>query len=255
MILQNACEVNMRSDFKEAKISLTLIALILAVSIVFYFFVSMFTSMGYEGYRKAKDANTLTSTMADRIIIIDAGHGGEDPGAEANGLIEKDLNLEIALALDEMLRSCGYKTVLTRSDDRLLYNVGQENRKKHYDLRNRESIANEYENSVFVSIHMNKFPESYCKGLQTFYSENNELSKALAESVQANAKNLQTDNKRSIKCGNDTIYLLERLKTPAILIECGFLSNYQEATMLSDSNYKKALVLTLYCGITEFMEN
>ncbi len=247
----------MRSDFKEAKISLSLIALILALSIVFYFFVSMFTSMGYEGYRKAKASNASNAfdKNESQIVVIDAGHGGEDPGANENGLLEKDLNLEISVALGELLNACGYQAELTREDDRLLYKSGEENRKKYHDLRNREDFANKFDRSIFVSVHMNKFPLSYCKGLQTFYSENNPKSFDLANIVQENSRLLQPDNKREVKSGNETIYLLENLEMPAVLIECGFLSNPEEFASLSDEDYRKALVLTLYCSISEFLEN
>lgn len=245
----------MRSNiYKEARITLYILALILTASMIFYFFASMFTSMGYEGFRKAKEANT-TEEETGVTVIIDPGHGGEDPGATANGLKEKELNLEVALNLAEMLDACGYTTVLTRDEDVLLYNQGEENRKKYYDLRNREVIAESYDNAVFVSIHMNKFPAAYCKGLQTFYSDNNSNSKKLADLIQSDIKLLQTDNNRAVKCGNDTIYLLENLEMPAVLIECGFISNPEEASLLSNADYKKALALSIYCSIANYLEN
>lgn len=241
--------------YKEARISIYILAFIMAFSLLFYVFASMFTSVGYRGLRNARNANTITDMNDDPTIIIDAGHGGEDPGAVCNGLTEKDLNLSVALALDEILRSFGYTTALTRDTDVLLYNQGEENRKKYYDVRNRESFAERYDNGVFVSIHMNKFPAEYCKGLQAFYSENNTAGKILAEAVQNSSRLLQPDNKRVVKSGNDSIYLLEHLDMPAILVECGFLSNTYEAQKLSDDEYRTALALTIYCGIAEYLEN
>lgn len=246
------------NSYKEAKVSLYILGSIMFLITLFYFIASMFTSMGYKGLREAENANADTNSNSmyeNVIIVIDAGHGGEDPGATDNGLIEKDLNLDVALELDNILGAFGYDTLLTRSDDRLLYNPDEAERKKYYDLKNREIIAENCENAIFVSIHMNKFPLESCKGLQTFYSENNELSQKLAESVQNNTKILQIDNKRSVKSGNDTIYLMENLNIPAILIECGFLSNSDEAELLSDSEYRKALAFSIYCGLAECLEN
>lgn len=242
------------NSFKEAKISLYILSAIIVISLVFYFVASMFTSMGYDGREKAKDANAVVEKKEGVVIVIDAGHGGEDPGAISDELLEKDLNLDVALELDRLLTSFGYNTVLTRTEDVLLYRSGEESKKKLYDLKNRADIAESYEDSVFVSIHMNKFPLSYCKGLQTFYSENNELSKVLADSIQENARILQTDNDRTVKSGNDTIYLLNTLDMPAILIECGFLSNEEEADLLSDEQYRKALAFSIYCGLAEVLE-
>lgn len=244
----------MRSNiFRETRIGFYVLTAILAFSIVFYFLVSMFVSMGYKGYKDAKESNS--TTVDNRTIVIDPGHGGEDPGASENDIIEKHLNLDVSLKLNSFLTGAGYNTILTRTEDKLLYKQGEENRKKFFDLRNREEIANTYENSLFVSIHMNKFPASYCKGLQTFYSENNPESKIIANSVQENIRLLQTDNKRAIKSGNQTIYLLEKLQMPAVLIECGFVSNPEEAKLLINEDYQKALALSIYCGIAEYLEN
>ncbi len=241
----------MRSNFNEAKISLMIVSIILTVSLLFFFAASMFTTMGYKALRNASAVNAADD---DIVIVIDAGHGGEDPGAVANGVIEKDVNIEIALYLSEMLNAYGYKTVLTRSGDYLLYNKGQESQKKYYDVRNREEIANKFSNSLFVSIHMNKFPQEYCKGLQVFYSENNQDSKRLAEIIQSNSKLLQSYNNRQIKSGNDTIYLMKELKMPAVLVECGFISNFKEAALLKETDYKQNLAFLLSCSISDFLE-
>lgn len=244
----------MRSNiFRETRIGLYVLTAILAFSIVFYFIVSMFVSMGYKGY-DSKESNVDVDSR-QKTIVIDAGHGGEDPGASEKEIIEKDLNLDVSIKLNDFLIGAGYNTVMTRVEDKLLYNQGEENRKKYFDLRNREEIANSYENSIFISIHMNKFALSYCKGLQTFYSENHPESKKIATCIQDSVKSLQTYNKRVIKSGNETIYLLKNLKMPAVLIECGFISNPVEANLLIDDDYQKALSLSIYCGIAEYLEN
>lgn len=240
--------------YKEARISLLVLSIVISICLLFYLFASMFTSMGYNGLKTSAVIEKVNASSKP-IIIIDAGHGGEDPGAVSNNLVEKDLNLEIAILLNEILNSNGYQTKLTRIDDRLLYNDGEEGRKKYYDLRNREIIANSYDDAIFVSIHMNKFPASYCKGLQAFYSNDNQSGRLLAECIQSNAKRIQTDNKRVVADGKETIYLLEKLKMPAALVECGFISNEAEAQLFTDSDYKIALAMSIYCGIADFLEN
>ncbi len=245
----------MRSNvFKEARISLYILSLLLFFAGIFYFLASMFTTMGYKAYKNASVSENYVPKK-ETVIIIDAGHGGEDSGASDNGLFEKDLNLEIALKLESILNTSGYKTVMTRSDDSLLYKQGEENNKKFYDLRNREVIAENYENAIFVSIHINKFPASYCKGLQVFYSSNNAKSKTLATKIQNDIRVLQPQNNRLIKDGNDTIYLMKNLEMPAVLIECGFISNPEEAQLLRSNEYKNSLTLSIYHSITEFLKD
>ncbi len=239
--------------YKEARLCLLILSIVLSVSLIFYFFATMFTSMGYKGLKTNNEVNDTVDKKP--VVIIDAGHGGEDPGAVSNGLVEKELNLEIAKLLNEILVANGYQTHLTRYDDRLLYGEGEENRKKYYDIRNREKAANGFENAIFVSIHMNKFPADYCKGLQAFYKSGNEAGKLLAESVQSNVKVFQTDNKRIIADAKNTIYLLEKLEMPATLVECGFISNEDEAELLKDLNYKIAITMSIYCGVAEYLEN
>ena len=245
----------MRFNFyKEARLSLLILSIVLSICVIFCLIASMFTSMGYNGYYTV-NADVGEIYLAIPIIILDAGHGGEDPGAVANGLIEKDLNLELTRYIKIILEANGYRTHLTRSEDKLLYNSGEENRKKYYDIRNRLKIANEIENAIFISVHMNKFPAEYCKGLQAFYNSENPLGKKLAETIQNNVKKLQTDNDRNIADGNESIYLLDKLEIPATLIECGFISNFEEAELLNKDNYKLSLAMSIYCGIAEYMEN
>ena len=241
-------------SFKEARVSLYVIAVIMIILALFYLVSSLFTSMGYKSYREAAAYDGQSAIDHTKTVVIDPGHGGEDPGTSANGLIEKDLNLSISLYLADMLESCGYNVILTRDSDKLLYGAGEENRKKYYDLYNRKLIADATEDSVFVSVHINQFPLESCKGLQTFYSKNDPFSVVLADCIQSSARLLQTDNERAIKDGGDNIFLLKEITRPAVLVECGFISNQYEASLLADDEYKKALALTVYCGIAEFLE-
>ncbi len=199
---------------------------------------------------------TAFAEGSKRTVIIDAGHGGEDSGAVArNGVYEKDLNLEIAFKLGEYLTSSGHNVVYTRTDDRLLY-TEEENIKglrKINDLKNRVKLANSYEDAIFISIHMNSFGMESCSGLQVYYSAKSEDSRSLAESVQDEVvKRLQPQNRRKVKIGND-IHVLENSNNPAILIECGFLSNASECEKLCEKEYQKELSFAILCGIIEYI--
>ncbi|MBR5746580.1 MAG: N-acetylmuramoyl-L-alanine amidase [Clostridia bacterium] len=244
--------IHMRDcDYSEARKSIYVLFIVLLLITVFYLLATLFISMGYESYRASVQASEAAAEPK-QVFVIDAGHGGEDPGAYAGDLYEKDVNLKVALMLAQYLNANGFETALTRTEDKMLYGDGNENRKKYYDLLNRVLNAESYGNAVFISIHMNKFPAESCRGIQTFYSGNNPLSKTLAESLQQSAAVLQPWNKRKIKDPDDTIFLLERLKMPAVLVECGFLSNPEEAKLLSDDEYLKKLALTVYLGITGY---
>ena len=190
-----------------------------------------------------------------RTIVLDAGHGGEDGGAvSASGLIEKDVNLRLTLMLRDLLVANGVKVVLTRESDTLLYdkNADYHGRKKALDLAARKKIAEETPNSIFVSIHMNTYPLPTCQGLQVWYSPNNPSSQKIAEQVQSTTRALlQQKNDRTVKKAGSSIYLLHHINTPAILVECGFLSSPQEAERLADENYLKELAFTLFISIMQ----
>ena len=199
----------------------------------------------------------VSSGSALPSVIIDAGHGGEDGGAVGiNGILEKDINLSIANILRDMLASRGINVIMTRTEDILLYdrNVDYKGRKKILDLSARLKIANENENCVFVSIHMNSFPEAKYSGLQVYYSKNSELSKALADSIQNTVKtHLQPDNSRLTKKADSSIFLLDRCDNPSVLVECGFLSNPNECAKLCSEDYRKKLSLAIIDGICSYI--
>ena len=122
-----------------------------------------------------------------------------------------------------------------------------------YDLRNRLDIAQNAENGVYVGIHVNKFPISKYKGLQTFYSDNVPQSAELARLVQEASKIVDSENTRVIKPDGNTIFILEQIKIPAILVECGFISNEEEANRLEDAAYQKRLAFAIFCGIERWL--
>ena len=198
----------------------------------------------------------LTSAETGRVIVIDAGHGGEDPGAIGmNGVYEKDINLEIAMTLGEELKNRGYTIIYTRTEDKMLY-IPEENIKgmrKISDLKNRCKITAEYDNCIVISIHMNSYGASKYSGLQVYYQDGNSESQALANKIQnAVRKELQPDNHRQIKNGSD-LYLLENANGTAVLIECGFLSNEKECKKLSQKEYQKELSFSIICGIIDYI--
>jgi N-acetylmuramoyl-L-alanine amidase len=198
----------------------------------------------------------VSAPICAPVIVIDAGHGGEDAGAVAqDGTLEKDLNLKIALCLDALCEINGNSAVLTREDDRLLYDHYGElddytGKKKIYDLKNRVKIANEHENAIFVSIHMNKFSSPKYSGTQIYFSPNNPSSEMLARTIQNSTRtHLQPSNNRQIKRADSSIYVLNSLPCPAVLIECGFLSNDEELQRLNDEKYQAKLSLVIFTGI------
>ena len=189
-------------------------------------------------------------------IVLDAGHGGEDGGCEGHRLIEKDLNLDITLRVALLLREQGVNVVLTRDTDVLLYDINSdfEGKKKYQDVRKRLEIAQSQENPVLVSIHMNSFSQSKYSGLQVWYSKNNARSKILANLIQSGAKNeLQPNNKRVIKEATSSIFLLHNATFPAVLIECGFLSNPEEARALGDAEYRQKLANVIFKSIMTYI--
>jgi len=197
-------------------------------------------------------------TAHNAVIIIDAGHGGVDGGAVAGGgaVVEKDINLAIALKLDEMLRAAGFKTVLTRASDASIHDESAKTtrQQKVSDIKNRLAIVEGTDNAVLVSIHQNCYPtSSKPTGAQVFYSKNNPSSQTLALSIQTMlAESVQPDNRRQIKQSGTEIYLLYHATRPAVMVECGFLSNPGERELLQQEDYQKKLAFAIMGGIVRF---
>ena len=204
----------------------------------------------FEQRQTALTATEEESTLP--VIIIDAGHGGEDGGATGtNGVLEKDLNLAVSEMLAALFRGAGYTVIQTRTEDRLLYSEGtKKGHKKQSDLENRVKYTEQYPSSILVSIHMNTFPTADCEGVQVWYSQNDERSALLAKQIQDTVKaHLQPSNHRRTKAATSSIYLLRHAKTPAVLVECGFLSTPTECARLCDKTYQKKLALVLFDAI------
>lgn len=221
---------------------------ILAVCLLFYTYV----------YHSSKAVNA-PAPAKETVVIIDAGHGGEDGGAvAADGTAEQLLNLQIAKYLEEQLHVFGVQTVMTRTTEDSIHdkNAKTTRERKVSDIHNRMKIMEETENAVFVSIHQNKYASSKEWGTQVFYSPNTTRSAALAECIQQSVISaLQPDNKRVIKKSGNSIYLLYYAKKTAVLVECGFLSNPSETAKLKDEEYQKQLAFTIALGILEYMNS
>lgn len=195
-------------------------------------------------------------TGGRRVIVIDAGHGGEDGGAVGvNGVSEKNLNLSLARTLADFLRGNGYTVIETRTEDKLLYSERDKNgHRKRGDLVNRLKYMEKYPDSVFISIHMNTYPTPNCEGTQVWYAPNSAESEALAGAIQSGVGSLlQPENKRKIKQANSMIYLLHHATVPAVLVECGFLSTPAECEKLSDETYRHELALAIYSSVVGFL--
>ncbi len=217
--------------------------------------LSIILGISYAFSERKSDTPTSVS-VSTPVIVIDAGHGGEDAGAIAqDGSLEKDLNLKIAKCIQALCEINGNSAIMTREDDRLLYDYYGElddytGKKKIYDLKNRVKIANEQHDAIFVSIHMNKFSSSKYSGTQIYFSPNNPSSEMLARTLQNSTRTyLQPSNNRQIKRADSSIYVLNSLDCPAVLIECGFLSNEDELGRLKDEKYQASLALVIFSGI------
>ncbi|HCI59914.1 MAG TPA: N-acetylmuramoyl-L-alanine amidase [Ruminococcus sp.] len=188
-------------------------------------------------------------------IVIDAGHGGEDGGAVSDsGVLEKDINLSIANDTSALFYMLGFDVTQTRKTDIALDNVEDTIRKRKVsDMKKRLEIFNSSEENTVISIHQNKFSESKYHGTQIFYSPNNPKSKQLADSIKYSVKGLlQPDNERECKKADSGIYLLKNTNNPAVIVECGFISNGEECKNLLDSQYQKQMAYSITAGFLSY---
>ena len=198
----------------------------------------------------------VTSTQMEEkksiCVVIDAGHGGADPGKVGiNDQLEKDINLQIAQMLKQFLQAEGITVVMTREGDGGLYDENASN-KKVQDMKRRLAIIEEADPVIVVSIHQNSYHEEYVKGAQVFYYGTSQNSKQLAEIMQEQLRSLDPDNKRGAK-GNDSYFLLKKTSKPIAIVECGFLSNREEAAELSTPLYQEKMAWNIHMGIMKYL--
>lgn len=188
-------------------------------------------------------------------VALDAGHGGADPGKIGiNGALEKDVNLQITLLVKRYLEAQDIEVILTRETEEGLYDADASNKKVQDMKRRIEKIA-ETDPAITVSIHQNSYPEEYVKGAQVFYYTNSAEGQKLAQLVQTSLiERVDPDNHRQIK-PNDSYYMLKKAPTPIIIVECGFLSNSDEAVKLCDPTYQQRVAWAIHMGILQYLNS
>lgn len=191
---------------------------------------------------------SVLSPEGQRVLILDAGHGGEDGGASsASGSKESDINLEIVLKTEALMAFLGVRTELTRTEDRSMHSEGAATirEKKVSDLKNRVAFVEGIPNSMLISVHQNHFTDPRYSGAQVFYN-GGDISRQWGEGAQDILQELlDRDNTRDAKPMPDGIYLFEHISCPALLIECGFLSNGEEASLLLTDTYQRKISMAL----------
>lgn len=188
-------------------------------------------------------------------VLIDPGHGGEDGGAVSGDVLEKHINLAVSHDVADLLRLCGYTVSMTRDTDDALTNEGEDVRKRKYnDMKMRLDLYNATPDNVVVSIHQNKFDAAASHGAQVFYSPNHPNSAVLAEALRKSVTGmLQPDNTRTCKEAGKEIFLLKNARVPAVIVECGFISNRQERELLVTDDYQKQLALAIAAGLMNYV--
>ena len=228
---------------------------------LFYILSFIFLSIGTYAVITTQGSNSVKVNalpITNKTIVIDAGHGKPDEGAVGfNGTTEEAITLSIALKLQKYIEQSGAKVILTRSDENGIYSLDSKSirNKKVSDIKNRVDIGNNSNADIFISIHLNKFPSEIYKGWQTFYQKSNENSKNLAKYIQDDlGKNIEFENNR-IPMPISDIYIMEHVKIPAVIIECGFLSNPQEAEMLKGEDYQNKLSWGIFIAIQDYFQS
>ena len=195
----------------------------------------------------------VTEGTDQKVVVVDAGHGGRDPGkVGVDGCLEKDLNLEIAKKVQAILEQQDIKVIMIRDTDKGLYEE-QTSNKKVQDMKNRCALINETEPDCVVSIHQNSYHEEYVSGAQVFYYSSSAEGKALAEALQSELVSYaDPENHRQAKA-NDSYYLLKKTEAPIAIVECGFLSNWEEAAKLQDDGYQSRIAWAVSMGILTYL--
>lgn len=213
--------------------------------------LSIFTNVNYI---LAKDRTVTTRSSDKRVVLIDAGHGGVDPGKvvthRGKEICEKDINLLIASKLASLLSERGYTVYMTRDTDGGLYAEADKNKKKT-DMVKRVQKASEVDADVMISIHANSFKSGEASGAQVFYYKGSNEGEILAMNIQDSLRDMDSSNARVHK-PNDTYYLLKKTKCPSVIVECGFLTCDTEAELLLSDEYQSKLAITIGDGIDKY---
>ena len=198
-------------------------------------------------------ASSASAQAAPPTVVIDSGHGGNDPGKiGVDGTLEKDLNLTIARKLKYYLEASGVQVIMTRDSDNGLYKE-TDSHKKTADLKARCQLINDTSPALTISIHQNSYHEEAINGGQVFYYKTSEKGKRLADILQKRFDFVLGENNHRQAKPNDTYYLLLHVKSPIVIVECGFLSNWDEAARLNSADYQDRLAWTLHMGILRYL--
>lgn len=228
---------------------------ILTLLLVLAMFLVARESVQYVSAIEENTRKTFQKNGNGITIVVDAGHGGIDPGKIGiNNALEKDVNLAIAQKLERNLRENGINVVMTRTDDNGLYEETDSN-KKVRDMKSRLAIIEEAQPVLAVSIHQNSYPDSSISGVQVFYYKDSTRSKEAAEILQAQLiKTLKPKKERAAK-DNSSYYLLKKTSVPIVIIECGFMSNPTEAKLLTHDDYQEKVAWAIYMGIMQVINS
>ena len=230
---------------------------IIAIRTAFLIILSAMLYLTFMANFSAAEASSMPITQ--KTVIVDAGHGGDDGGAIGiDGTVEKDINLDIALKLEKILKFYGFNVIMTRTQDVMTCDDGLDSlrKRKISDIHNRFELMRKNPDAIFISVHQNKFEDSSQHGTQVFYSGNDERSKELAEAIQTSVTlTLQRKNDRVVKKSGSGIYLLYHAKIPAVLVECGFISNSDEVKKLKDESYRMKLAILIADGLLKYLSN
>lgn len=207
----------------------------------------------YAGELGSSQAVSPEAKTGKPVVVLDAGHGGNDPGKVGiGGQLEKNINLEIVRRLKTYLEASDVEVVLTRDEDEGLYQPGDSS-KKMADMRRRCDFINETAPQLVVSIHQNSYHEEYVSGGQVFYYKTSQKGKRLAEILQERFDYVLGEKNKRFPKPNDNYYLLLHVKQPIVIVECGFLSNREEAALLATTEYQDRLAWTIHMGILEYL--
>lgn len=189
------------------------------------------------------------------VLVIDPGHGGRDAGKlGVNGALEKDINLSIALILRDLMEEEGYEIIMTRESDMGLYEETDSN-KKSADMKKRVKLIEDVKPRLAVSIHQNSFTQESSWGAQVFYYESSEEGKKLAKIMQETIKDYIGDGNHRVEKANTAYYMLKKSSCPLIIVECGFLSNYKEANLLTTKEYQTKMAEAIRNGILKYLSS
>ena len=218
------------------------------------FLIGLSTAVGIKTFNVFNEKEQNPERLIPKCtIVIDAGHGGFDPGkVGVNNALEKEINLAIAVKLKTLLEQNDVQVIMTRETDEGLYQESDSN-KKNADLKKRVEIINSSDAVIAVSIHQNSFPQESSKGAQVFYHSKSQEGKILSEIIQEQIKESIGDGNHRVAKSNESYYMLKKTEIPLVIVECGFLSNWKEAELLVDDTYQAKMAWAIHLGIMNYI--